>query len=450
MISAQPRIMRAGRVCHENRLVTPMLLPIRGLCPFVLLGLIASAQATPEQLARKAFPSVVMIVTADSGGQPLALGSGFFVRNGVVATNLHVIRGAASGHVKIIGRSGTYPIKGTLAVDAAADLALLRVGGLHCGSLGTRSAWNLDAPAAPVGAAVVQEFRAYVARVGTSAQRKRLSAMSDARLVGALLKNPGVYRVFLSKAIGAMDWNCPPSLPLSGSGLPAIGDAVFAVGNPEGLEGTFSDGIVSGIRSGGDQSRVQITAPISPGSSGGPVLDSEGRVAGVAEATLQGGQELNFAVPARYLSTLLGNASAAAAPLSALALPPEGGSSGPQVGADLLSGVTAGQFRWSDRPDWAGASYPYPYSFTVVNRLGIAVQNVDILVIFYDSDGSPVDSGRTTVAGPILPGSAKRAHGTETESVEQLAGEWNDPSDTAFLPDSTRVKFRVLDFRVVR
>src|SRR2546423_12880203 len=49
-----------------------------------------------------------------------------------------------------------------------------------------------------------------------------------------------------------------------------IGDEVFVVGNPEGLEGTFSQGIVSAFR-GNDY--IQITAPISRGSSGGPLID---------------------------------------------------------------------------------------------------------------------------------------------------------------------------------
>lgn len=58
-----------------------------------------------------------------------------------------------------------------------------------------------------------------------------------------------------------------------GDGLKvAVGDTVFAVGNPQGLEGTFSQGIVSGIRQFETDSLLQITAPLSPGSSGGPVL----------------------------------------------------------------------------------------------------------------------------------------------------------------------------------
>jgi S1-C subfamily serine protease len=97
-----------------------------------------------------------------------------------------------------------------------------------------------------------------------------------------------------------------PALPFGESGAVAVGDGVFVVGNPYGLEGTFSEGIVSGLRSLGRDSLLQITAPISPGSSGGPVLNSRGEVIGVAVATFKDGQNLNFAIPVSYLKALLG------------------------------------------------------------------------------------------------------------------------------------------------
>lgn len=65
---------------------------------------------------------------------------------------------------------------------------------------------------------------------------------------------------------------------------------MFAVGNPQGLEGTFSQGIISSIRQIGSDTLLQTTAPISPGSSGGPVVNDQGRVIGVAAATLKEGK----------------------------------------------------------------------------------------------------------------------------------------------------------------
>jgi len=83
-----------------------------------------------------------------------------------------------------------------------------------------------------------------------------------------------------------------------------VGEDIVAIGNPAGLEGTVSRGIVSGIRKAEDMQMIQITAPISPGSSGGPVFNMNGRVIGVATAYITGGQNLNFAMPVNYLKTL--------------------------------------------------------------------------------------------------------------------------------------------------
>jgi V8-like Glu-specific endopeptidase len=75
-----------------------------------------------------------------------------------------------------------------------------------------------------------------------------------------------------------------------------VGDKVYVIGNPEGLAGTFSEGIISAFRALDGTSYVQITAPISHGSSGGPVLDESGRVIGIATAFIRDAQNLNLAV----------------------------------------------------------------------------------------------------------------------------------------------------------
>jgi hypothetical protein len=76
-----------------------------------------------------------------------------------------------------------------------------------------------------------------------------------------------------------------------------VGEDILVAGNPEGLEATFSKGIVSAIRS--QAGLLQIDAPISPGSSGGPVVNKHGEVIGLAVSSLTEGQNLNFAVPIR-------------------------------------------------------------------------------------------------------------------------------------------------------
>ena len=97
-------------------------------------------------------------------------------------------------------------------------------------------------------------------------------------------------------------------LPLGNSNEIRIGETVYAVGNPKGLQGTVSKGIVSSMRDFGQNGiRIQIDAPISPGNSGGPVLNEKGEVIGVSVSGIQGidAQNLNFAIPSNYLKTLL-------------------------------------------------------------------------------------------------------------------------------------------------
>ena len=84
-----------------------------------------------------------------------------------------------------------------------------------------------------------------------------------------------------------------------------VGQRVIAVGSPQGLENTVSDGILSAIRESDSVRYLQITAPISPGSSGGPVLDSDGHMIGVATFQFEKGQNLNFAVAADYIAPLI-------------------------------------------------------------------------------------------------------------------------------------------------
>ncbi len=78
-----------------------------------------------------------------------------------------------------------------------------------------------------------------------------------------------------------------------------IGQRVIAIGNPQGLSYTLSEGIISGVRHSKDSSYeyIQTTTPISPGSSGGPLLSLSGEVIGVTTFQLIRGQNLNFAVP---------------------------------------------------------------------------------------------------------------------------------------------------------
>ena len=197
--------------------------PINGQLP-------AQTPQTPQQIAKNALAATVLIVMEDAKGQPLSTGSGFFVKRGIIATNLHVVEGVFNGYVKRVGMDRTYRIEGIVAMDSLQDLVLIRI----------------------------SDVDSFV-------------------------------------------------LPLGSSDNVQVGESVYVAGNPIGfLEGTFSNGIVSGVREFRVGSkRIQITAPISEGSSGGPVLNSKGEVIGVAVSTITAGQNLNFAIPSNYLSKLL-------------------------------------------------------------------------------------------------------------------------------------------------
>jgi Trypsin-like peptidase domain len=97
------------------------------------------------------------------------------------------------------------------------------------------------------------------------------------------------------------------ALALGNSDRVRVGEGVVAIGNPLSLESSVSNGIVSGIRTdeGLGGKFLQITTPISPGSSGGPLFNMEGEVVGITTMYLKGGENLNFAIPINEVKPLL-------------------------------------------------------------------------------------------------------------------------------------------------
>lgn len=88
------------------------------------------------------------------------------------------------------------------------------------------------------------------------------------------------------------------------------GQKVYAIGAPQGLDLTISDGIVSGMRDLPQGRVIQTTAPISPGSSGGPLFDAYGRLVGIMTFQHKSGQNLNFAVPADWIANMRSRSAA--------------------------------------------------------------------------------------------------------------------------------------------
>ncbi len=83
-----------------------------------------------------------------------------------------------------------------------------------------------------------------------------------------------------------------------------VGQRVYAIGAPEGLDLTISEGLVSSIREIEGAYYIQTSAPISSGSSGGGLFDVEGRLVGLTAFILAEGQNLNFALPAAWITDL--------------------------------------------------------------------------------------------------------------------------------------------------
>ena len=321
-----------------------------------LIGADAIQAQSVQRIAREAFGSTVLLIMEDPNGQPLSLGSGFFVGENAIASNLHVVEGAGSGFARIVGQDAKHEIKGIIAADPERDLIILKV----------------------------SEVRA-------------------------------------------------SALDLGNSDTVRVGEPVYAVGNPQGLEGTFSQGIISGIRQAGSSNLLQITAPISPGSSGGPVLNDKGQAIGVSVATYKGGQNLNFAIPINYVKDLLEKIGPVI-PLN----DQNSNKTQRSILADLEDGgsesVVASHFNWlvdNESSIWANGRY----TFSIRNNLREPVRNVLCLVVFIADDGLPVDAEVVMVEGPIHGKLAKRSHvcGSERRDVRELAA---------------KIEIRILDFRL--
>ncbi len=191
---------------------------------------------TPSQIFSRALSSVVVIVASDQEGQREALGSGFIVSHGRIATNHHVVEGMNEAFV-VFSDGSVKPVATVVADSAQQDLIILTV------ETGNRSALVLG---------------------------DELSLQQ--------------------------------------------GDPVYALGAPKGLELSFTSGIVSSFRKSDAQFLIQTTAPIAPGSSGGPLFDRTGRVVGVTTSLLSDAPGIYFSVGVGDLRRLLRTPEAVALP----------------------------------------------------------------------------------------------------------------------------------------
>jgi len=129
----------------------------------------------------------------------------------------------------------------------------------------------------------------------------RKFAVTDVRAYD-MTQDVAIFRIgSATPGAGALTF---PKVPLGSSDAVNIGDKVVVISSPEGLSNTVTDGILS-ARRGGEQPALQVSAAISPGSSGGPVFDEAGRVVGVAQSQWEEGENLNFAIPVEVVNMLL-------------------------------------------------------------------------------------------------------------------------------------------------
>lgn len=98
-----------------------------------------------------------------------------------------------------------------------------------------------------------------------------------------------------------------PSIPVGNSDILKIGQKIYAIGSPLGLENTISEGIISGLRQSQNKNFIQISAAISSGSSGGAVLNTKGELIAITTSTITKGQNLNFAIPVNEILNLQKN-----------------------------------------------------------------------------------------------------------------------------------------------
>lgn len=213
---------------------------------------------TVEEVADRVADGVVLITALEAGGDEVGLGTGFIVGPGLVATNYHVIEEASKARVQL--HDGTdCEVLGCRAVDPDADLAILEL---------------KDPP----------------------------GKMTILALRKAEELRPGAN--------------------------------VIAIGHPRGFKFSVTTGIVSALHRSDelpspyrefisappDQTWIQTTAPISPGNSGGPLLDEQGRVIGI-NTWVAGGTNLGFAVHIRHVAELLNRLEANILSLEQLAEP---------------------------------------------------------------------------------------------------------------------------------
>lgn len=175
-------------------------------------------------------------------------------------------------------------------------------------------------------------------------QAKSLSVGRENVSYGASLEYPDTERDLCQ--IKVANFTARP-VTLAPSEALQPGARVYAIGSPRGLETTISDGLLSGIRRGasGDVEALQISVPISAGSSGGGLFDDQGRLIGITTSGFRDSQNLNFALPAGWIADVPERAQGALAQAQQASAPAPGAA----ARASAPTGDRVFEYVWRDR-----------------------------------------------------------------------------------------------------
>jgi len=228
-----------------------------------------SQTLSPVELFQKVSPSVFVVEALDENGKNLMLGSGVAIARDFLITNCHVVQSSSSLRVSQGKQHWTARL---IQAVPSHDLCELRPGA--SGQIAT---------------SVNEQGRIIFTTDDKPAELSPVSIRPSRTLV--------------------------------------TGERVYAIGAPEGLELTFSEGVISALREtevpewspsatsvrANPVRMIQTSAPISPGSSGGGLFDAQGNLVGVTTFYLKEGQSLNFALPGEWVSGMLSSSTEAGA-----------------------------------------------------------------------------------------------------------------------------------------
>ncbi|MEA1946162.1 MAG: S1C family serine protease [Thermodesulfobacteriota bacterium] len=213
-----------------------------------------------------------------------------------------------------------------------------------------------------------------------------------------------------------------------------IGKKVIAIGNPKGLTGSVSEGIISGIRSHNEFTFLQITAPISPGSSGGPLFNELGEVIGVTTLTLSDSQNLNFAVASFLINRLKSKGKNWEPTIPSQLLKPKKGNTGVTLVEPRFTNISGGEFVWS-----------------IANNTKNRIKDIAYVLIFRNArTGAVLHYETYKEREALLPGLSKRNTAwLRTLKSYQVVGESIYPYSEIGMYGYVDVELRVLSYDII-